>query len=183
VKPEIVMLTGIMAAGKSTVAQALTERLSDGVHLRGDVFRRMIVGGREEMTNPPSERALAQLRLRYRLSVDAALAYAGAGFSVVHQDNILGTMLAEVVDMYGNRPLCVVVLCPRPEVVAHREATRSKRGYTSFTVDRLDTVLRAETPRLGLWLDNSDMTVTETVNRILGNLESARVNGAAGPLV
>ena len=48
--PQIVLITGAMAAGKSSLAQALAERLPCSVHLRGDSFRRMIVSGRAEMT-------------------------------------------------------------------------------------------------------------------------------------
>ncbi|MDQ0761187.1 putative kinase [Streptomyces canus] len=44
----VVLVTGVMAAGKSTVAQALAERLPRAAHVRGDVFRRMIVSGRAE---------------------------------------------------------------------------------------------------------------------------------------
>ena len=44
--PQLILITGIMAAGKSTVAQHLAERLPNSVHLRGDVFRRMMVNGR-----------------------------------------------------------------------------------------------------------------------------------------
>ena len=36
----VVLITGIQAAGKSTVAQELAERLPRSVHVRGDVFRR-----------------------------------------------------------------------------------------------------------------------------------------------
>jgi hypothetical protein len=39
-----------MAAGKSTVGRLLASRFERGVHLEGDVFRRSIIGGREEMT-------------------------------------------------------------------------------------------------------------------------------------
>jgi dephospho-CoA kinase len=39
----IVLITGIQADGKSTVAQMLAERLPRSVHLRGDLFRRAIV--------------------------------------------------------------------------------------------------------------------------------------------
>ena len=52
--PWLILLTGIMAAGKSTVAQHLAERLPHSVHLRGDVFRRMIVNGRADVTRAPS---------------------------------------------------------------------------------------------------------------------------------
>ena len=44
--PQVILITGNMAAGKSSVAQSLAERLPKSVHLRGDVFRRMIVSGR-----------------------------------------------------------------------------------------------------------------------------------------
>ena len=46
----VIVITGIMAAGKSTVAQILAERLPRSVHVRGDVFRRMIISGRAEPT-------------------------------------------------------------------------------------------------------------------------------------
>ena len=65
------LLTGVMASGKSTTAQALAERLPRCVHLRGDVFRKMIVTGREEMTSQPTPQALEQLGLRYRLAAQA----------------------------------------------------------------------------------------------------------------
>ena len=68
---ELYAITGVMAAGKSTVAELLAQRFEKGVHLRGDVFRRMIVSGREEMCAEPSMEAVRQLHLRYRLAVTA----------------------------------------------------------------------------------------------------------------
>jgi len=38
------------------------------VHVRGDLFRRMVVNGRADMTPDPSAEAVRQLRLRYRLT-------------------------------------------------------------------------------------------------------------------
>jgi len=83
----IVLITGISAAGKSTVAQMLAERLPRSVHLRGDVFRRMIVGGRADMTSAPSEEAERQLSLRYRLTASVCDAYFDEGFTVIAQDS------------------------------------------------------------------------------------------------
>jgi len=163
----VIVITGIMASGKSTVAQALAERLSPSVHVRGDVFRRMVVSGRADMASPPSEEALRQLELRYRLMVQVALSYRDAGFHVICQDVILGEWVERVVAMFGDVPVDVVVLCPRPEVVAMREAGRDKTGYGGFTVEELDRSLREGTPRIGRWIDTSDLTVQETVDRIL----------------
>jgi predicted kinase len=173
--PRLILITGIMAAGKSTVAQHLAERLPKSVHLRGDAFRRMIVNGQAEMDLELSPEAYDQLRLRYRIAAAAADLYLDAGFSVVYQDIIIGQDLTEVVRYYTHHPLYVVVLCPVSEVIAAREAGRSKTGYRAIAVDEFDRILRAETPHLGLWLDSSNLTVAETVDCILANLAQARV--------
>jgi len=46
--PAIYLITGPMAAGKSTVARLLASRFERGVYLEGDLFRRSIVAGRED---------------------------------------------------------------------------------------------------------------------------------------
>ncbi|MGW5516990.1 AAA family ATPase [Nocardia africana] len=167
----VYLITGIQAAGKSTVAQALAERLPRSAHIRGDVFRRFVVGGRAEMSGEPSEEAMRQLRLRHRLTAATADAYAAAGFTAVVQDVVLGDLLPWMIEQIHTDPLYVVVLTPRPAAVARREAGRDKKAYGVFTVEQLDTVLRAETPRIGLWLDTTDLTVEETVEEILARAE------------
>ncbi|MYS88393.1 MULTISPECIES: AAA family ATPase [Streptomyces] len=172
----VVLVTGVMAAGKSTVAQALAETLPRAAHVRGDVFRRMIVSGREEYVPAAGDEAEAQLRLRYRLSAATADAYAEAGFTAVVQDVVLGEDLRTYAGLVRTRPLYVVVLAPRPEAVAAREAERPKTGYgAGWTVGTLDEALRARTPRIGLWLDTSELTVRQTVEAILAERERARV--------
>ncbi|NES17310.1 AAA family ATPase [Micromonospora sp. PPF5-17] len=156
-----------MAAGKSTVAEALARRLPRSVHLRGDVFRRMIVGGRAELTAELSDEAWRQLRLRYDLAAATADRYAAAGFTVVLQDVVLGAELPAMVDRIRHRPLAVVVLAPRADVVAARERDRPKQGYGDWPVAELDAGFRADTPRIGLWLDTSAQTPAETVDEIL----------------
>src|SRR5215213_5906909 len=117
-EPCIVLVTGIMASGKSTVAQRLAERLPKSVHLRGDTFRRMIVNGRAEMVVGYTEEAFEQLKLRYALAAAAADRYCAAGFTVVYQDVIIGPVLQDVVDrLRDKQPLYAVVLCPTPDVV------------------------------------------------------------------
>lgn len=87
------LITGLMVSGKSTVSELLAESLEKCVHLRGDVFRKMMVSGREDMSDSPSEEAIHQLHLRYKLTADAAKFYFKDGFSVVIQDNYYGDEL------------------------------------------------------------------------------------------
>lgn len=165
----VVLITGISAAGKSTVADLLAHRFERGVHVKGDVFRRMVVGGRQEMSSAPTEEAWRQLRLRYRLGASTADSYHEAGFSVVVQDVVIGSVLIEYAQAICSRPLVVVVLTPSPEVVARREASRSKIAYRGDfdTIVELDAALRRETPRVGLWLDTSDHGPEQTVDEIV----------------
>lgn len=131
----VVLITGIMAAGKSTVAQLLAERLPRAAHVRGDAFRRMIVSGRAEMVPSAGDDALAQLQLRYRLGAQAADAYAAAGFTAIYQDIILGSDLTATADRIVARPLSIIVLAPRPSAIARRSETRDKpSGYAEWTV-------------------------------------------------
>ena len=173
----LILITGAMAAGKSTVAEALSRTFERSVHLRGDQFRRAIVRGRVDMSADPSEEAVAQLELRYRLAMAAARAYLAAGFTVVWQDIVIGAHLGRVVADCADLPLHVVVLCPSADVLAQREAGRAKTGYGAITVGALARAVREETPKVGLWLDTSRQTVEETVASISRRLPAARVSG------
>lgn len=165
--PAVYLITGIQAAGKSTVAQALAERLPNSVHVRGDVFRQMIVNGRADVTHDLTHEALCQLRLRYQLAATVTDRYAVAGFSVLVQDIVLEDDLPRLIGQIRSRPLYVIVLAPDPATVAAREAARSKDAYDEWAIAELDRSLRCRTPRLGLWLDTSGQTPDETVAEIL----------------
>jgi hypothetical protein len=150
------------------VAELLAARFERGVHVRGDAFRRMIASGRRDMTSPPTEEAVRQLRLRHGLGASTADTFHESGFAVVVQDVVLGEHLTEYVASIKARPFVVVVLAPPIDVVAARERARTKVGYRgeSYTIAELDHGLRTETPRIGLWLDTSDQTPEQTVEEI-----------------
>ncbi|MFV0399132.1 MAG: AAA family ATPase [Oscillospiraceae bacterium] len=163
----IYLLTGVMASGKSTVAELLAGRFDKSVHLRGDTFRKMVVRGREEMSDAPTPEALSQLDLRYRLTAQAAKQYHKAGFTVVVQDNYYGDKLPYLLSLLAPEQVQVVVLCPNADTIRQREAGRGKIGYHGFSVESLYHAFMQDTPRIGLWIDNSFQTPEETVNQIM----------------
>jgi chloramphenicol 3-O-phosphotransferase len=177
--PQVLVITGAMAAGKSSVAQAVAERLPHAVHLRGDAFRRMIVSGRVDPAPGSEAQWRAQLDLRYDLAVLAADRYARAGFTVIYQD-ILTDALPRVVGALAPWRPGVVVLVPSPEALAAREAARPKAGYKGgWTPEAFDAMVRAETPPIGLWLDTSRLSLAETVQAIFADLSGTRAGIAA----
>jgi chloramphenicol 3-O-phosphotransferase len=173
----IILITGIMAAGKSTIAQALAERLPRSVHLRGDLYRRMIVNGQEPVTPENWDAAERQLHLRQRIATDVARTYAANGYTVCYQDVVLGADLPRVISFLepSRYPVYAVILAPSADAVAQRDRHRGKTGYTDWTPAELDRSLRDETPHIGLWLDTSALTAEATVDTILARLDDARL--------
>ena len=178
--PSITLITGAMAAGKSTTAAALAAKLSPSIHLRGDTFRKMIVQGRKDMHAHASSEALAQLRLRYQAAADVAERYYAAGFHVVYQDTIVGPVLDEVIDLY-TAPLNIVVLHPSPATIQAREAARDKNAYANFSVAEFYALVDQDTPRHGLWLDNTELTVASAVDCILDQFDFGSTSASSHP--
>lgn len=168
----IYLVTGVMASGKSTVSELLASKLERGVHLRGDVFRRMIVSGREEMRDQPPQEAVRQLYMRYRLAAQAARTYYDEGFSVVLQDNYYAEALEYMMELFERYPLEIIVLCPSVETVKRREKERAKTGYTGFRVEELYEEFLRKTPRVGFWIDTSNQTPAQSVEAILRHFEA-----------
>jgi hypothetical protein len=120
----------------------------------------------------PGEEAMRQLRLRTKNVCLLADSYREAGFTPVIDDVIIGVRLENFLADLGVRPVRFILLTPRIGVVETRDR---ERGYKQvFSIwGHLDAVMRAETPRLGLWLDTSTMTAVETVEAIPGRAEEA----------
>lgn len=166
------LVTGVQAAGKSTVADLLARQFEHGVHIRGGQFYRWAVRGWVHVGDPRTDEARRLLDLRYRLAALTADEYCAAGFTTVVQDNIFGADVPHWLESIAARPRHLVVLRPSVAVVSERERQRhlttGKTAYRpgEFTAKDLDEQL-ALTPRIGLWLDTSAMSPSETVAEIL----------------
>ncbi|GIG66602.1 hypothetical protein Pen01_28970 [Phytomonospora endophytica] len=169
------LVTGLQAAGKSTVAAALARRISPlAAHFDGDVLYHAVVSGHVDMTPDPDPAAVRELRLRYAGSALLASHYAGGGVDFVCSDIIMGEDVSTWMDDVRDAERHLVVLWPSTEAVVRREIGRGSNSYRDWGSDLTAAVdaMRADfatTPRRGLWLDSSDLTVDETVDRILAD--------------
>lgn len=177
-----VLVVGVQSSGKSTVGRLLAHRLEPAAFIEGDDLWRMVVAGREDMADPPTAAALAQLELRYRHGAMLSESFVAAGIFAVHVDNVYGDAVVAQLDRLDCRK-ALVVLRPSPEVVVEREAGRGTGAYDAWRPEGgslLDAVRRfdgwlAETPPLGLWVDSSHQTPDQTVDWILEHWDDALV--------
>ncbi len=162
------VITGAMAAGKSTIAKALVQRFDKSAHVGGDAFLRMIVRGGAVMGPVLSSDAAEQLHLRQDIAMDAVRRFVGAGFTTVYQDILIGADFIRITRALADLNPRIVVLNPNVETLARRDAERHKTGYGEhFPPHILAEALQADTPREGLWLDTSAMGVDAVVEQIV----------------
>jgi predicted kinase len=173
------VISGVSAAGKSTVARQLASRLPAAVCVCGDVIHSMVVSGRVDMSPDASAEALRQLVLRYAGALAVADVYLRAGLDAVVEDVIIGPVLRQFLELVRVREFHLVFLDPDAAAIQARERDRAGTTYgTRWSVGALLAVLREDTDRIGLWLDTTDLTAEQTVDRILADPASSLVRTA-----
>ena len=164
--PTLFVVSGTQGAGKSTVAQALARRFDPGAWVSADALHKMIVsGGRWPAADAYSGTAERQLRLRLKNACLLGQSFVQDGVTAVLDDIVIGSRVDELLQHLAGERFVFVMLTPRLDVVRERECGRGTELWKQW--EWLDDEIRTKTPRIGLWLDNSDQTPDETVDEIM----------------
>lgn len=172
-----ILISGIPGSGKTTLSRLVAGQFERAAHLEGDLVSfGFIVSGLVPPQGPPSDEAERQLELRRRNICLLADSFAEAGFVPVVDDVIVSP---GVLDLYRTlletRPLRLVQITPSLETVERRDASRDKQVFDLWSHMHED--LHDRMPRVGFWLDNSELTEPQTVEAIMANLDRAIVDG------
>ncbi|MBO1755917.1 hypothetical protein [Allobranchiibius sp. CTAmp26] len=174
------VITGAPACGKSTVGRALADALTKSIFVDGAVMADMVAAGRMPMTAEPTIGALEQLFTRYAGALTLADVYRANGFDTVVADDMVGDYLDDFLDLADTGPLHLIVLHPSVDALHERELARGTTAYgDGSAAENVWNEVEFNTKRVGLWIDNSTLTPTQVVVRILRNLDEATVNPPA----
>jgi adenylylsulfate kinase-like enzyme len=175
--PPVVVLTGQLAAGKSTVAGLVLRHWERGLHLDVDAVREQVVQGLAGPL-PWTDETTRQFGLAVRACAAQAAVYHRAGFAVAIEGAVdpadVDAALGEV-GLLGHR--VGVVLHPRLEVARERNRTRTHKPFGADllhdVIGVLDADLRASPPPAG-WavLDTSDDEPGRSAERVLALCET-----------
>ncbi|MFJ5139809.1 AAA family ATPase [Streptomyces sp. NPDC088707] len=164
--PGAVLLAGIPGSGKSTVAAALAARFARAAHIEVDELQSLIVSGCHWPSPDGDPEADRQILLRARNACLLAGSFAAAGFLPVLDDVVVRRSHLDYYRAHTTADaLQVVILAPGPDKAWERNNARDKRLTTSWAF--LDEAMRAELSDEGVWIDNADLTVAETVDAVL----------------
>lgn len=170
----IILISGIPGSGKSTVALKLTEHFERCALIEGDVIQHVLtfrgcVGPGEE-PRPESER---QYRLRWKNCIDLAKNFYDEDFTVILEHVATPEWIEHFISEVAPRELSVITLLPGVETTLRRDMDRLGK-HVAHKYCWLNEVLR--TKKIGYWLDSTELSIEDTVGRILTEgLEQGRI--------
>ena len=127
------------------------------------------------LTPEPTVGALEQLFTRWAGALTLADVWCVSGFDVVIADDIIGDYLEDFLDLADTGPVHLVMLHPSVDALYEREPAGMAFVTEQASVENLWNEVEFNTPRVGLWIDNSTMTPAAVVVRILRNLQEATI--------
>ena len=173
-KRPVFIFSGAPGSGKSTVAKALLQGYSFGLHIPVDVIREWVVSGRSDPIGSWTPETDRQFRLARETAAYTASRYAAAGFAVVIDDVIFPEQAAAHYDnVLTAFEVFKILLRPDVAVALARNANREHKDFDTAVLDEIiepiyDAFDIEAMLDEGWFIINSNyLSVAETVDEIL----------------
>jgi predicted ATPase len=167
---EVWIISGVPAAGKTNTSKALASTFDRAAAISRDELQAQIISGNVWPDGRPTSEADLQIDMNVRNQCALANSYLHHGFVPVCED-VVGK---QQLDIYQSKlktsAVYLVTLNPPYAIVRQRDADRPAEDR--FANPARWNLLYQYTETLngvGLWFDNSNMTVQQSVEYILGN--------------
>jgi chloramphenicol 3-O-phosphotransferase len=172
---DIWLINGIPGAGKTTTSRALAKRFSRGVHIEGDLLQDFILSGSVSPGQEPQMESDRQIHMNVRNQCLLARSYAQEGFTPVLDYVVVDRNRVEEYhgQLEGFR-LHLVTLAPGIPVALERDQHRPEKTVAHLWT-HLDEMMRRDLVDVGLWVDNSTLSLEDTVRYVLAHQAEALV--------
>ena len=174
------IFSGIPASGKTTTAKEFAKKFPKAALISRDDLQDQIVSGNVRPNALPKEEACFQTDMNIRNQCALAQSYLQHGFIPICDDVVGENQLAIYKELLKNNQIHLVTLNPHLDLAKKRDKQRNNESRFYFQESQIkrgellqNIVLTVSNQ--GLWIDNSTISVEETVDYILKNVEKCIV--------
>ena len=174
---EIWIFNGIPAAGKTTISKAFAKRFSHAAVISRDDLQNQILSGNVPPDGLPIEEASFQINMNIRNQCALARSYLQHGFTPIC-DEVVGEFQLNIYkELLKDYEIHLVTLNPSLDSAQKRDKQRSSKSqfYVAQSKVERGKMLQKSIFTVsdqGLWIDNSIISVEETINYTLKNKEN-----------
>ena len=174
------IFNGIPASGKTTTAKEFAKKFPKAALISRDDLQDQIVSGNVRPNGLPKEEAYFQTDMNIRNQCALAQSYLQHGFIPICDDVVGENQLAIYKELLKNNQIHLVTLNPPLDLAKKRDEQRNNesRFYVQQSQIKRGEILQnlvLTVSNQGLWIDNSTISVEETVDYILKNVEKCSV--------
>jgi tRNA uridine 5-carbamoylmethylation protein Kti12 len=161
----IIIIRGAAASGKTTIAKKLCKRFSKSFHIDVDTIRHF---------DPNAKPILKELTLSSKAAAALSNIYSSAGYAVIIDSTFITQELLDTLLKNLKSPkdsIFLFTLKPALKELIVRDRSRAKFKRLGDKIKVIYYIGEKSRERRGIFIDNSKLSVKETVDIIIDNIK------------